>query len=186
MNRNTLGRRPSLGTTPATLWLPKRYDQHEEFTATSHGGQPPSSAFTGVPGIAGADVETKMDSVVAAIAHDFHEHGYRAGMNEARRYGLDGPAHLYVDIRAETEEQLAVRLAALRSDLVRNKKNRDLQARRAFVELRLSQVRAAVGKGQTPAPSVADKPDVPQREVRRWVPYAALAVGVIALLRSLK
>jgi hypothetical protein len=184
--RQVLGSRPSFGTTPATLWTPKRYLQHQEFTATARGGQPPASAFSGPKGIAGADAETKMDSLCAAVAHAFGEHGYKSGMDEARRYGLGAAAQFYVDIRTETEEQLAVRLAGLRAALGKDKENRALQARRAFVELRLAQVRAAVSKGQTPSPSVADRPEVPRREVKRWVPYAALAVGVIALVRSMK
>jgi hypothetical protein len=164
--------RPTLGRTPATLWQPKRFRQFDEFLQST------PSAF------AGADAETKMDSTVAAIAHAFSTHGFAAGMNEARRYGLEGPARAYVEMRAETEEQLAVRLARVTADLVRRPDDRLLQALRAFVEVRLAQVRAAVAKAQTPPPSVADRPEVPRKEVHRWVPYVALAISAVALLRS--
>ena len=133
----------------------------------------------------GADDETRLDSIVTAIAHDFHEHGHRAGMREAARYGLVDGARLYVAIRAESEEQLSARLAGIKAKLVAHPADRVLQISRAFVQVRLAQVRAAGKEGRTPPQSVADRPEIPRREVPRWVPFAALVLSGIALARSL-
>ena len=135
--------------------------------------------------LSGADAQTKLDSLVAIIVHDFHEHGTRAGMAEAAKFGLQAGAKLYCDIRAESEERLSARLARIRSDLALSPGNMSAMVARAFVEARLTEVRAAVKDGRTPPQAVADRPEIPRSEVAPWVPKLALAVGIIALLRSL-
>lgn len=177
----------------ATNWTPRVHDYYPLQRANQRGAWQPTgkthgrTTFAGHPafaGLSGADAQTKLDSLVAVVIHDFHEHGTRAGMAEAAKFGLQGGAKLYFDIRAESEEQLSARLARIRADLHARPGDTSAMVARAFVEGRLTEVRAAVKNGATPPQAVADRPEIPRSEVKPWVPKLALAIGVIALLRS--
>lgn len=168
-----------------TNWTPRVHDYYPRQRENQRGAwQRTSRTYQGAT-FAGADTETKIDSLVAAVTHSFREHGTKAGLQEAAKLGMLSGARLYIEIRAESEEQLSARLARIRSDLALSPENTGATVARAFVEVRLREVRAAVVSGQTPPQAIADRPEIPRREVRRWVPYVALAVGIIALARSL-
>ena len=178
---------------PSWQWTPRQRDYYARQAGARQGEAGNQrgawqgswrSAFAGL-GLHGADAETKLDSLVASVTHSFREHGTRAGMQEARKLGMTDGARLYVEIRAETEEQLSARLARIRADLHARPGNDAAMLARAFVEVRLREVRAAVKNGATPPQAVADRPEIPRSEVPRWVPYGAFAIGLIALLRSL-
>lgn len=175
------------GNNVATQWMPRTRGYYAQQYAHPAGAWAPSTGQgpqDRVTQMGGADAQTGMESAVVAVVHAFHEHGTAAGMREARKWGLQSGAALWVSVRADTEEQLAARLASIQAELARQPKNRELMIRRAFVEARLTEVREAVKAGATPKQAVRDRPEIPRREVRRWVPYVALGVGVIALLRS--
>lgn len=159
-----------LGSGNAQRWNPRDYSYYQRQWATQKGawGDPD-------------DVAEHLNNDVSAVIKAFRERGSAAGLEVARRRGLEGAARVYLEARAETEEELAVRLAAIRARLAKNPTMMD-RLREAFVKARLTEVRAA--GGHTPPQAIADKPEVPRRMVPRWVPYAALAVGVIALGRS--
>jgi len=183
-----------------TNWTPRVHDYHQrQVGAPATRGVPGTQGNqrgawqrtdrtyqgTTFAGLSGADAQTKLDSLVAVVIHDFHEHGTAAGMREAEKYGLGAGAKLYCDIRAESEERLSARLASIRADLAHVPGNMQAMVARAFVEARLTEVRAAVKDGRTPPQAVVDRPEIPRSEVPHWVPKVALAVGLIALLRSL-
>lgn len=172
----------------ATNWTPRTYDFHPRYAREQDGAwKPGTTVHKGVTfaGLPGADAQTKLDSLVAVIVHDFHEHGERAGMREAAKVGLVAGARLYVEIRAESEEQLSARLAKLRVVLAGTPGNVSTMVARAFVEIRLVEVRAALKDSRTPPQAVADRPEIPRSEVPRWVPLTALALSMFAVLRSL-
>jgi hypothetical protein len=184
-----------------TNWTPRVHDFYQRQVGTpasrgvpaTQGNRGGAWQRTGVTyqnttfaGLSGADAQTKLDSLVAVIIHDFHEHGTRAGMAEAAKFGLQAGARLYCDIRAESEERLSARLARIRSDLALSPGDTGAMVARAFVEARLTEVRAAVKDGRTPPQAVVDKPEIPRSEVAPWIPKAALAIGIIALLRSFR
>lgn len=134
----------SLGAaTPATFWLPRRYNQHQEITATARGGLPPVSAFSGSSrgALRGADIETKIDSLAAMVAHSFETHGPEAGMREARRYGIEDGARLFAETRGEPIAELCARLKRVRGHLANRPSDKSLHACRAFLELRILQRR---------------------------------------------
>lgn len=132
-----------------------------------------------LPGMAQDGLEHRVQQVVDA----FQDQGQEAGLATARRLGLVSGASLYLSLRAATEEQLSVRLAEIRAQLARSG-SPELRSQAAFVEARREEVRTAIGKGHTPPQAVVDKPEVPRREVPRWIPIAGLALAVVALLRS--
>lgn len=161
----------------STNWRPNRYtwmtDQDPDFVSAfadgdaAHGAPSP---FEHVRRVTGA----------------FRVQGRAAGLRLARARGLEPGAGLYFDVRADSEERLAARLADLRSQMARARSpNGALAQQAAFVQARLEEVRSAVAKGQTPPPAIADHPEVPRREIPRWVPVVGLALSVLALVSSL-
>jgi hypothetical protein len=136
-------------------------------------------------GLSGADAETRLDSLIATIVHDFHEHGTGPGMREAIKYGLQDGARLWIETRSESEEELSGRLAKIRAYLSTHPGDEHAMVDRAFLQVRLREVRAAIKDGATPPQAVADRADIPRREVKPWIAKAALVVGIIALVRSL-
>lgn len=162
----TLGRRPDFGYT-SRMWTPRSYDYYPRQWKEQQG------AWAGDPPIPGVS-----DTVKA-----FQDGGARAGLRTARRYNLIPGAELYLAVRAETEEQLSARLAALNAGLATKPNHIDAQ-RAAFVEARLEEVRKAVKQGVTPPQAVVDRPELPRREVPRWIPFLAISLSVVALLRS--
>lgn len=132
-----------------------------------------------------ADMVTRIETAVAVIVHDFHDHGQAAGMRAAARWGLTDGAKLYVAIRADTEEALAARLARLQADLKRQPQNPKLIAARAFVFLRLHEVRNAIKSNFSAPQAIADRPEIPRREIPRWLSLTALGASAVAIFMSL-
>lgn len=156
---------------PAIVFTPRSYDYYERQWRTQRGAW------------AGPDVERRLLDDVDAVIAVFRTQGSKAGLVEAYQRGIADGARLYVVTRAATEEDLAVRVAALRADMARRPTARAAVALR-FLEARLAEVREAQQKGHTPPQAVVDLPEVPRRQVPRWVPFVALGLSVFALLRS--
>lgn len=152
-------------------WLPQRLSYYQRQWQSQKGawGDPD-------------EVSDHLSEDVSAVITAFRDRGARAGLEVARRRGLEVAARVYLEIRSDTEEELAAHLARIRARIARQPTVED-QLKEAFVAARLAEVRAA--GAHTPPQAVADKPEIPRRAVPRWVPYAALTVGVVALLRSL-
>lgn len=169
--------RPTLGS-PAAWWYPRTQHAYQRQVVTQAGPW----AGPETPSVVDAHTD-KLAADVKAVTRVFHERGTRAGIMEARSRGVAPGARLYLDVRAETEERLAVRVAKLRVEVMRAPSglNRQLLA---FAEARLAEVRGAVKNGSTPPQAVADKPDLPRTEVPRWVPITALALSALALAGS--
>lgn len=167
------GHRPKgsdLGAGPPQRWNPRDMNFYERQWQTQRGAW-------GDPG----DVADHLQMDVSNVIIAFKRQGETAGLAAARVRGLMEPARLYLAARADTEEELAARLARIRARLARAPSMTDRLAE-AFLAARLDEVRAA--GSHTPPQAVADRPEVPRRMVPRWIPYAALGVGVIALVRS--
>lgn len=164
---HTLGRRPHALGYNSNQWTPRIHGYMERQRTYQQGAW---GADDAVPGVA--------DVVLA-----FQRGGARAGLRAARARHLVSGAEMYMAVRAETEEQLSARLASLRAGLATKPNSIDAQ-RAAFVEARLQEVQKAVKDGVTPPQAVVDKPELPRREVPRWIPFAAIGLSVIALLRS--
>jgi hypothetical protein len=164
---------PDLGAGAAQRWNPRTHDFYARQWVTQAG------AF-GDP----AQVQTRLQGDVAAVMKAFAEQGTRAGLLEAKRRGILEAARLYVKVRGETEEELSARLATTRADLIKHP-TLTAKLQEAFLAARLEEVQAATSKGHTPPQAVADKPEVPRRQVPRWVSYGALALSAIALVNSL-
>lgn len=162
-----------LGAGALQRWNPRSYDYYARQWVTQAG------AF-GDPGAA----QSRLSQDVAAVTKAFSESGTRAGLLEARRRGILEAARLYVKVRGETEEELSARLAAVRAELIQHP-TLPAKLREAFIAARLEEVQTATSKGHTPPQAVADKPEVPRRQVPRWVSYGALALSAVALLNSL-
>lgn len=164
---------PELGSGALQRWNPRTHDYYAQQWVTQAGafGDPEA-------------VQNRLQQDVAAVVKAFSESGTRAGLVEAKRRGILEAARLYVKVRGDTEEELSARLAQVRADLI---KHPTLAAKlqEAFIAARLAEVQAATSKGHTPPQAVADKPEVPRRQVPRWVSYGALALSAIALVNSL-
>lgn len=167
-----LGDTGDVGNHASQHWLPQRlsYYQRQWHTQKGAWGDP-------------EEVSEHLSEDVAAVVTAFKDRGAKAGLEVARRRGLEIAARVYLEARSDTEEELAARLARIRARLARRPNIED-QLKEAFVSVRLTEVRAA--GAHTPPQAVADKPEIPRRTVPRWVPYAALSVGVVALLRSFR
>ena len=87
-------------------------------------------------------------------------------------------------MRGDTEEELSARLAEIRAALIKHP-TLSHKLQEAFLAARLEEVQAATSKGHTPPQAIADKPEVPRRQVPRWVSYGALVLSAIALANSL-
>lgn len=137
--------------------------------------------MTGAGAWAGADVdEGAIDLVVKA----FRTKGTKAGLRVAKSHGTSifRGAQVYLDYRASTEEALAAEVAARQARVVKGQ-DRDV-ASLAFLEKRLVTVRNAVAAGRTPPQAVVDRPEIPRREVPRWLSFVAIGLSVIAFVRS--
>jgi len=161
-----------LGAGNARRWNPRAYTFYETQWREQRGawGEPEA-------------VQTRLEEDAEAIATAFAERGEAAGMREANRRGLTDAARVYLKIRAETEEELAARMARIRARLVRNPSLGDKLAE-AFVRARLDEVREAGGKGHTPPQAVADLPEVPRKQIPRWVPVAGLVLAIVSFVVS--
>jgi CRISPR/Cas system-associated exonuclease Cas4 (RecB family) len=129
----------------------------------------------------------RVDQVVASIVGELQRHGYVAGMALARRYGLvwESGAKAYVDARTLSEPALVQRIADLRVLRTRTI-NVAPDVRLEFLEARLAQVRAAISKGHTPDPAVADKPDLPDDgSFPRWANWLAIGIAALGLAISI-
>lgn len=166
--RHTLGNRLDFSGA-AQRWNPRFYGYYARQWEQQNGAW---GATEEVPGVT--------ETVKA-----FQVGGARAGLRTARRLRVVSGAELYLAVRAETEEQLAARLAGLRANLVKKPNPIDAQ-RAAFLEARLEEVRHAIKQGATPPQAVVDKPELPRREVPRWIPFLAIGLSVTAFLRSLR
>jgi hypothetical protein len=155
---------------PAIMFTPRSHDYYERQWRAQRGAW------------AGPDVERGLMADVDAVVDVFRHKGAKAGLFEAHERGILDGARIYMQMRAATEEDLAVRVAALRAEQVRRPTPRNAVAIR-FLEARLAEVRDAQKQGHTPAQAVADLPDVPRKQVPRWIPFVALGLSVIALLR---
>lgn len=127
------------------------------------------------------DIPARLQEDVSAVINAFKTRGTAAGMEMARRRGLGLAAKVYVDARAENEEELAARLASIRARLATNPTMTD-ELRQVFVQARLDEVREA--GAHTPPQAVADKPDVARKGLPRWMSYAAIGMSAVALVRS--
>jgi hypothetical protein len=167
-----LGETGDMGNHASQHWLPQRLSYYQRQWQSQKGawGDP-------------EEVSSHLSEDVSAVIAAFRNRGTKAGLEVARRRGLEDAARVYLEARSETEEQLAVRLARIRARLARQPNAED-QLREAFISLRLEEVRRA--GVHTPPQAVLDQPDLPRKTVARWVPYAALTVGVIALVRSFR
>lgn len=163
---------PEIGAGAAQRWNPRTHDFYQKQWRTQKGawGNP--------------ETTTRLQDDVAAVTKAFSEQGTRAGLLEARRRGILEAARLYVKVRGETEEELSARLAAVRAALIQHP-TLPVKLQEAFIAARLAEVQAATSKGHTPPQAIADKPEVPRRQVPRWVSYAAIAMSAAALLNSL-
>lgn len=159
----------------ATNWTPRSIDALQRIRS----GQSEDAAWHGT----GDKPESPMEGV-RAVVHAFREHGTDAGLREARARGTSEGAKCYLASRADTEEMLAAKVAKKRAECVKHPTPVNRQCL-AFLTVRLDEVRAAKKNGASAPQAVADKPEIPRTEVHRWVPYAALIVGVIALARSM-
>lgn len=155
---------------PAVMFTPRTHDYYERQWRTQRGAW------------AGPDVEQGLMADVDAVVDVFRKRGAKAGLVEANNRGVLDGARLYMQVRAATEEDLAARLAALRAVQVRQPTPRNAVAIR-FLDARLSEVREAQKQGHTPPQAVADLPEIPRKQVPRWIPFVALGLSVIALLR---
>lgn len=168
--------RPStdLGAGLAHQWSPRdyRYYQRQWQEQAGAWGDPEAAA-------------DRLDADSTAVIAIFRQRGAQAGLRVAKARGVEAGAQLYLRIRAETEEQLASRLARLQAALARKPTVSDA-IREPFVAARLAEVRAAIAKGHTPGPAAVDLPDLPRTQVPRWIPIALLALSSIAFIRSLK
>lgn len=162
-----------LGSGVAQRWTPRDHNFYQKQWRTQKGAWGDPSATT-----------TRLQDDVAAVTKAFSEQGTRAGLLEAKRRGILEAARLYVKVRGETEEELSARLAVVRAELIQHP-TLPAKLREAFIAARLEEVQAATSKGHTPPQAVADKPEVPRRQVPRWVSYGALALSAIALVNSL-
>lgn len=163
----TFGRRPHALGYNSNQWTPRIYGYMERQRTYQQGAWGSAEATSGV------------EEVVAA----FRQGGARAGLRAARARRLVSGAEMYMAVRAETEEQLSARLATLRAGLAQRFNPIDAQ-RAAFVAARLQEVQTAVKAGVTPPQAVVDKPELPRKEVPRWLSFAAIGLSVVALLRS--
>jgi hypothetical protein len=167
---HTLGD-PALGGV-AQRWNPPDYYFYERNWRTQRGAW-------GSP-----DVPDHLKADVKLVVEAFHEKGTRAGLLAAHNRGLLDGARAYVAARADTEEELAVRLAVLRAKLARESSLAG-RIREAFLEARLDEVREATARGHTPPQAVIDKPDIPRRHIPRWLVITSIAMSALALLRSM-
>lgn len=172
---STLGRPVvDLGAGMPHQWTPRDYRYYDRQWKTQAGGW-------GDPD----DAADRLNADTAAVVSAFQRRGTKAGLREARARGVEPGAQLYVRIRAETEDQLANRLARLRAAQVREP-NIGNALREPFVAARLAEVRAAIAKGHTPDPAVLDMPDLPRTRPPHWVPVALLTLSALAFFRSLQ
>lgn len=155
----------------AQRWNPPDYHFYERQWRTQRGAW-------GSP-----DVPDRLKADVALVVEAFRTKGTRAGLLAAHNRGLLDGARCYVAARADTEEELAAKIATLRARLAREA-SLPGRIREAFLEARLDEVREAVGKGQTPPQAVIDRPEVPRRQVPRWLSYFAVGMSALALIRS--
>lgn len=176
-----------LGNFIAAYRLPRRYDDMDTFV---HGRpnafpieQPTRLAYptTGFGDLGRREVPESPADRVAMVISLFRTKGTEAGLKAARAAGIEPGAKLYLAIRAETESELAARLARLR---VETRGVRLYDGRVPFVEARLEEVRASLRNGATPPQAVADKPEVPIHGIPKWVSYGGFAIGLVALIRS--
>ena len=130
-------------------------------------------------------VADRLSDDVGSVVDVFRTKGASAGLLAAKQRGILEAARLYLLVRADTEEELAARLAKLRAALAVRPILGD-KLREAFLVARLEEVRRAVAANHTPPQAIADKPEIPRRQIPRWVPVAALVLSAIALLRSLR
>lgn len=154
----------------STYFTPRTHDYYERQWRAQRGAW------------AGPDVERGLMADVDAVVDVFRKRGAKAGLVEAHERGVLDGARLYMQVRAATEEDLAARLARLRAEQVKRPTPRNAVAIR-FLDARLAEVREAQKQGHTPPQAVADLPEVPRRQVPRWIPFVALGLSVFALLR---
>lgn len=161
------------GAGAASRWGPADHGYYERQWRTQRGAW-------GSP-----DVPDRLKADVARVVDAFHRHGAKAGLREAHRRGVLDGARIYLANRAATEEELSVHLARVRARLATKPVLAD-RIIEAFLQARLEEVRRAVGSGQTPPQAVVDRPEIPRREVPRWVIFSGLALSVVAFLRSFR
>lgn len=174
-NMETLGNpggpRAALGGA-AQRWNPPDYHYYERQWRTQRGAW-------GAP-----ETADRLNADVAKVIAAFQTTGTRAGLAEAHACGLLDGARLYVAARGNTEEELAVRIAALRAAQAVGGATLAGRVKAAFLEARIDEVRKAGAKGHTPPQAVIDRPEVPRRMVPRWVSFTALALSVFVFFRS--
>lgn len=171
--QEVLGSAGALGRNVAAQWAPRDYRYYERQWRTQRGawGEPEAT-------------EKRLDADVAEVTRLFRCCGTAKALAEAQRRGVLDGARLYLSARAEHEEDLAARLARIRTRLATRPQLAD-KIREAFVDARLDEVRDALAKSHTPPQAVRDRPEVPRRHTPRWIPYAALFLAALALARSI-
>lgn len=171
---NLHDRRPSPLGAAAQRWLPRDYHYYVRQWEKQQGawGNP-------------EDVAEKLAEDIADIQEAFRSRGTQTGLRLAKQRGLLPAARFYVDIRALTEEQLAAKQAELRARFAKAP-TLPLKLREAFATARLAEVRAAQKKGETPPQAVVDKPEIPRKQIPRWVTWLGLTLSVISFARSFR